>query len=149
MLIATNKKVFHDYEIRERLTAGVVLTGPEVKSAKAGQISLRGGFALPRGNELFLENVSISPYGPAKREQKDYQPIHPRKLLLTAKQIGRLIGVVQEKGQSVVPLNVMNVHGFVKIELAIVRGKKQHDKRETIKKREVDRSIQRTLRVKQ
>lgn len=145
-IIATNKKAFTDFEILEKVTAGIVLTGPEVKSAKAGQISLRGGFVLPRGKELFLENISISPYAPAKREQKHYQPIHPRKLLLTAKQISRLIGVIQQKHHSVVPIAAIVEKAFVKIELAIVRGKKLYDKRETIKKRELARKLQKMVR---
>lgn len=149
MTLAENRKIYHDFEILETLTAGIVLEGPEVKSCKAGQMSLRGGFVLPRGNELFLENVTISPYAPAKREQGHYQPIHSRKLLLNRKEIAKLIGIIKTHGQSVVPLKILNVKGMVKVELAIVRGKKQHDKRESIKKRELDRSIKRTLRIKQ
>ena len=147
--LAENRKIYHDFEILETLIAGVVLDGPEVKSAKLGQVSLRGAFVLPRGNELFLENVSISAYAPAKREQKTYQPIHPRKLLLNRKEIGKLIGMIQTKGQSVVPLKFLNIKGFVKVELALVRGKKTHDKRESIKQRELDRSTRRMLRIKQ
>jgi len=149
MVLAENRKIYHDFEVLETLTAGIVLTGPEVKSCKIGQVSLRGGFVVPRGGELFLENVSIASYAPAKREQRNYQPIHARKLLLNRKEIGKIIGFIQTKRQSVVPLKVLNIKGRVKIELAVVRGKKTHDKRESIKKRELDRVARRLTRIKQ
>lgn len=141
-----NKKALHDYQIQEKLEAGIVLVGTEVKSIKSGHASLQGGFVQIHDNTLFLTNVHIPPFqaGQANRIDSD----RDRKLLIKNKELNRLIGVMKAQGLTIVPLSLYSKGGFVKVELGIARGKKAYDKRKTIKDREVDRSIRRKLRSK-
>jgi len=147
--LATNKKALHDYQVLEKLEAGIVLTGPEVKSVKAGQINLKGSYiSIDSKSQAWLVDVHVSPYRPATSVQTDYQPNQRRKLLLKKKEIDYLRGKSKEKGLTILPISVYTKGSLIKLEIAIVKGKKQHDKRETIKKREVDREIRRKLRSK-
>lgn len=148
-IITENKKAYYNYEILETYEAGIVLSGPEVKSVKKGNINLTGGYVtLDKDNVFWLTNVIIAPYPPAKGVQENYQPDQPRKLLLKKKEISSLIGKLKTKGLTMVPLKVYNKHGFIKIEIALVKGKKKIDKREIIKKRELERKIKEELKFK-
>jgi len=143
-VIATHRRARFDYEILERLEAGLVLLGPEVKSLRAGKASLSDAYALIRRGEAFLENLHISPYPQAGRDNPD--PKRQRKLLMHRKEIARLEGRVAERGFTLVPLSLYFREGRVKVELALARGKRQHDKREAIKERESDRELARITR---
>jgi len=136
-LVASNRKAFHEYEILERLEAGISLLGTEVKSAREGRVNLKESFGTVRNEEAFLLNCHISPYSHGNRENHD--PLRPRKLLLHRKEIRRLIGKTQEKGLTLVPLRMYLKRGKIKVELGIARGKKLHDKRETERRKEMDR----------
>ncbi len=145
-----NKKVFFNYEVLETLEAGIELFGYEVKSVKAGTGSLEGAYMLVRGGEAYLFNVRISPYQTGNTP-KDYEPLRNRKLLLRKADIRRLADYEGKKGkgaggQTVVPVSLYNSAGRIKVELAIVRGKKQFDKRGSIKKRETDREMRREMK---
>lgn len=142
--VARNKKALHEYHISEQMEAGIVLTGPEVKSIRAGKASLAESFARVDGNEVWLYDMHISPYDPASRWNTD--PVRPRKLLLKSKEIRRLIGASQEKGLTLVPLDLYIARGFVKVSLALGRGKKLYDKREDIKRRDAKREIDRVVK---
>ena len=146
-IILENKKALFNYQILEKFKAGVVLTGQEVKSVKNGRISLRGAFVVVKGEEVFLIGASIPPYQP-KNAPKDYNPQRSRKLLLKKSEIKHLIGKVKQKGLTMIPLKVYTERGKIKIEFAVVRGKKKVDKREEIKKREIEREIKRALKSK-
>ncbi|MDD4607125.1 MAG: SsrA-binding protein SmpB [Patescibacteria group bacterium] len=138
----TNKTIFHDYEILETWTAGIVLSGPEVKSVKQQKLDLKGSYVnLDAKQELWLINCHIAPYPPAIQVQTNYQPTHSRKLLLTKKEIKTLIGKLQIKGLTLIPIKVYNNKGIIKIEIGLGRGLKKHDKREKIKQKETDRRI--------
>jgi SsrA-binding protein len=146
-LLATNKKAYHDYEILETFEAGLVLTGPEVKAAKASQINLKGSYVdLDKNEEIWLHNTHISPYKPAAAMQQTYNPTRSRKLLLHKKQIRKLIGRLQQKGLTAVPLKVYTIRRLVKIEIGVGRGKKQFDKKEALKKRDVEKRIQQAFK---
>ncbi len=140
-----NKKIKRDYEIVEKLEAGIELRGFEVKSLKSGQGSLDGSFISIRGGEAFVLNMYIPPYQPANTP-KNYDPNRARKLLLTKKEINHLVGLEKQKRLTVVPVSVYNKGRHIKLEIAVARGKKAHDKREDIKKRDTDREIRRTLK---
>jgi SsrA-binding protein len=137
-----NRKASFNYEILERFEAGMKLTGPEVKSLKSGQGSLDGAYVTVRGAEAFISGMHIPPY--QMNNQKDYDPDRIKKLLLTKDEIKRLSEI--ERGLTIVPISVYNKGRHVKIEIASVRGKKKFDKRETIKKRDVDRDLKREFR---
>lgn len=143
--LADNKKARFDYEILETLEAGLELAGQEVKSAKAGQISLAGSFVTFHGNEAIVTNMHISPYKPAG-PLKDYEPTRPRRLLLRKKEIDYLRGKSQERGLTILPLKVYTKNRFVKMEIAVARGKKLFDKRETLKKRDAVREARRAMK---
>ena len=143
MTIAENRKAHFNYQIMEEYEAGVMLTGPEVKSVRAGHISLKEAFATVRGGEIWLTNAHVSPYKPAAND--GYEPTRSRKLLLKADEIKRLIGKSQEAGLTLVPLKVYDKHGKIKIEIGLARGKHAHDKRETIRRREEERETRRAL----
>lgn len=146
-IITVNKKAYHNYEILETDEAGIVLSGPEVKSVKQGRIDLSSGYVSIDQNQIpWLINVRIAPYPPAKGIQENYNPSQPRKLLLRKKEISSLIGKIKIKGLTIVPLKVYNNKGFVKVEIGVARGKKKFDKREEIKKREVERKIKEELK---
>ena len=145
MPLIQNKKAYFNYEILEKMEAGIELLGFEVKSLKKGQGSLEGSHITVRGNEVFVINMNIPPYQPANTP-KDYEPTRNRRLLLTKKEIARLGGEENQKGLTIVPLSVYNEERKLKIEIAVVHGKKKYDKRETIKKRDTEREIRRTLK---
>lgn len=148
-LISINKKAYHNYEILRTYETGIVLSGPEVKSAKAGKIDLVGGYVILDKEQIpWLINVKIAPYPPAKGVQESYQPTKLRKLLLKKKEISTLIGQTKIKGLTIVPLKVYNKHGIIKIEIGIARGKRKIDKREEVKKREIERKIKEELKFR-
>jgi SsrA-binding protein len=142
---AENRKARFNYEILERYVAGIELLGTEVKSVRAGQMSLEGAFVIVRGGEAFLINANIPPYQP-KNSPKDYDPLKNRKLLLTKKEIAELAGSEKNKSLTIVPISVYNKNRKIKVEIALVKGKKKFDKRETIKKRDTDREIRRDFK---
>lgn len=143
-IVATNRKARHDYEILDTYEAGLVLMGSEIKSIRAGHANLREGFIQARGNELWLLNVHIASYDEAGIF--GHEPLRPRKLLLHRKEINRIMTRVQEKGLTVIPLVMYLSHGIAKIEIALARGKKQYDKRESLRKRDSQRQIEREMR---
>lgn len=142
--LAINKKANFDYELLEKHEAGLVLFGHEVKAIKAGQASLKGSYISTRTKygktELFLIGCQVSPYKQAGN-LPDYNQRRERKLLLNKVEIGRLLGKKQEQGLTLVPLKIYTNHSFLKLEFAVARGKKKYDKRETIKKRDVERNL--------
>ena len=143
-VVARNKKALHDYHVIEALEAGVVLTGPEVKSIRAGRASLAESYASVNGGEVWLYDMHVSPYDPASRWNTD--PTRPRKLLLRAKEIRKLIGAAQEKGLTLVPLDLYISRGYVKVTLALARGKKLFDKREDLKRKAAQREIEKAVK---
>lgn len=143
-VIATNRRARHDYEILESLEAGIELKGTEVKSLRSGKASLADSFARPEGSELFLYNMHVPPYEFGNIANVD--PIRPRKLLLHKNQIRRIVGEIALKKLALVPLTLYFKNGLVKVELALAKGKKLYDKREAIKKRELDRELRRITR---
>lgn len=146
-VVATNRKARHDFEILDTYEAGLVLTGSEIKSIRAGHVNLREGFVQPRGDELWLLNVHIASYEQAGMFGHD--PLRPRKLLLHRREIDRLMSQIQEKGLTLVPTLMYLTRGRAKIEIALARGKKQYDKRSALRERDSDRQIQRTLNERQ
>ena len=142
---AENRKAYFNYEILEKYEAGIELLGVEVKSVRGGQMSLEGAFVIIRGGEAYLINANIPPYQ-AKNAPKDYDPLRNRKLLLTKKEISELRGSEKNKSLTIVPISVYNKNRKIKLEIALVKGKKKFDKRETLKKRDTDREIRRTLK---
>lgn len=145
-VVSDNRKARFNYEFLETYEAGIELTGPEVKSIKSGHISVNESFATVKNGELWLTNAHISPYKPASVNNSE--PTRPRKLFLKKKEIDHLLGKVQAEGFTIVPTKVYLNHGLVKIELALARGRKTHDKREVIKKRDIDREVSRELKNK-
>lgn len=143
-LVATNRRARFEYEILDTYEAGLVLRGPEVKSLRAGKVSLTDAYAVVRRGEAYLVNAHINPYDQAGRENAD--PRRERKLLMHRAEIARLSGDVSERGFTLVPLSLYFKEGKAKVELALARGKKLHDKRETIRRREEEREVQRTMR---
>ena len=146
-VIATNKKARFDYEILETYEAGIVLTGPEVKSVKAGQISIKEAFATVKGEEVFLTNAHISPYKQAAGIE--HEPTRSRKLLLKKSEISSLIGKSKTQGLTLIPTKIYLKRGFVKVEIGLGKGKKTKDKRESIKRKDVERDIEREMRGKE
>ncbi|HAJ44531.1 MAG: SsrA-binding protein [Candidatus Azambacteria bacterium GW2011_GWE1_42_9] len=143
---AENRKARFNYEILETFEAGLVLSGPEVKSIKNGRMNLAGCYINIHDGELYLIGASIAPYQP-KNQPADYDPARSRKLLLHKKEIMSLLGKIQQKGLTLVPLKVYNKGRRIKLEFAIVRGKKKYDKRAVISKRESKRNIERSLKI--
>ena len=146
-MLATNKKAYFDYEILEKFEAGIALIGQEVKSIRAGRTSLKGAYVVIKDQEVFLIGCHIPAYQP-KNAPSDYNPERSRKLLLKKVEIKGLIGKTRAKGLTLVPLSVYTKSRNIKIEIALAKGKKKADKRETIKKREADREIRRVLRAR-
>lgn len=142
--IATNRRARFEYEILDRFEAGIALLGPEVKSLRTGKANLAEAYALIRRGEVFLVGMHISPYLQASRENPD--PRRERKLLLHRAEIERLAGKVREKGLTLVPLQLYFKDGRAKVEIGLARGKRSHDKRETIRRRETDRELARSVR---
>jgi len=142
--LANNPKATFDYEILETLSSGIELLGAEVKSVRGGKMSLQGAFVSVRGKEAFLIGADIPAYQP-KNASKDYDSTRARKLLLSKKEIEKLTNAEKTKGLTIVPLSVYNKGRFLKVDVAIARGKKKFDKRQSIKKRDVERDLKRTL----
>lgn len=143
--LAINKRAKFDYEILETFEAGLVLHGHEVKSAKAGHISLKGSFVTFRRTELYLTNSNISLYKQAG-SIKDYEPTRPRKLLVKKSEIKKLLGKVRSEGLTLLPLSMYNKNGLIKLEFALGKGKKKLDKRQTIQDREDKIKIERAYK---
>ena len=140
-----NRKAYFNYEILEKITAGIELLGFEVKAIKAGQITLDGSYVVIRGGEAFLIGSAVTSLQP-KNTPKDYDERRNRKLLLTKKELRYLSGKEKQNGLTIVALSVYNMGHKIKVELGLAKGKRSRDKRETIKKRESDREINRTLK---
>ncbi len=142
--VATNRKAYHDYTLDDRIEAGIVLIGSEIKSIRAGQVNLRDSYAAIEEGEVWLINAHIAPYDPASRF--GHEPRRRRKLLLHSRQIARLANRMQEKGYTLVPLRMYLKKNRAKIELALARGKHEYDKRQAIAKRDDERRMRRALR---
>ena len=143
-VVATNRKAHHQYQILDSFEAGLVLLGSEIKSIRAGRVSLQEGFVLFEGGEAWLVDVHIAPYDPASRQ--NHEPKRRRKLLLHRREIMRLQSRVQEKGFTVVPTRLYLKDGRAKIEIAVARGKKLYDKRQAISERDSERQIERAIK---
>jgi SsrA-binding protein len=143
--VADNRQARFEYEILETYEAGLELRGTEVKSIRQGKVNLRDGYALIRNGEVWLHNVHISPHQTAG-QIFNHEPRRNRKLLLHDKEIRKLIGQVEQKGLTLVPLKMYLKRGWIKLTLALVRGKKLHDKREDLKRKQSDREIQRAIK---
>lgn len=144
-IVCQNRKARHDYFILEKVEAGMVLVGTEVKSLRLGRANLKDSYARIKNGEVFVLNLHIGAYPFAARGNHD--PLRPRKLLLHVHEISRLTGKVEEKGQALIPLEIyFNNRGHAKVTLALAKGKRKYDKRETIRKREEDRELQRAKR---
>ncbi len=139
--LATNRKARYDYHIEETYEAGIALRGSEVKSVRQGRANLRDSYAAFEGGELFLYNCHVSPYLEASRDNPD--PLRPRKLLMRREEMRRLIGKIEAKGMTLVPLSLYLKGRHVKVGLALARGKKEYDRREDIKSREAEREVAR------
>ncbi len=145
MSIIQNKKAFHDYFIEERFEAGLVLAGWEVKAIRAGRAQLKEAYVVIKGAELFLIGAHISPLNSASTHIHA-DPVRTRKLLMHEEEIGKLIGKVERAGYALVPLDLHYTRGRIKLSLGLAKGKKQHDKRATVKDRDWQREQQRLLR---
>lgn len=144
-VLVANKKAGFNYHILEKMEAGLVLSGQEVKALRQGKASLFGSYVSVKNEEAYLVNCNISPYQP-KNTLPDYNPKRERKLLLKRKEISYLLGKIKEKGTTLVPLKIYSKKNIIKLEIAVGKGKKKIDKRETIKKREIDRSLRRKMK---
>src|SRR5690349_15799405 len=142
--IAENRKAFHDYHLLETFEAGLVLLGTEVKAIREGRVNLRDSFARVEDGEVFVYNVNISPY--SHRGYADHEPLRRRKLLLHRSEIRKLIGKTVEKGLTLVPVRMYFKDGRVKIAVSLAKGKKDYDKRQTIKRREADRETRAAIK---
>jgi SsrA-binding protein len=140
-VLATNRAAAHEFHLLQRFEAGLVLTGPEVKSARAGRVNLKEAYAKIRQGEVFLLQAHFSPYTHARQEDAD--PVRPRKLLLHAREIRKLTKETQSTGVTLVPTRLYLKNGRIKIEIALAKGKRSYDKRESMRKREVEREIAR------
>jgi SsrA-binding protein len=140
-LIVSNRKARHEYEVLEKVEAGLVLQGTEVKSLRQGRANLQDAFASFNRGELWLHNLHISPYEQGGAFNHD--PVRPRKLLLQRRELRKLVGQVEQKGLTLVPLDLHFRRGVAKVTLALVRGKKLHDKRHDLKQREAEREMAR------
>lgn len=143
-LIADNRKAFHDYHVIDTFEAGVALLGTEVKSIREGRVNLRDSYARAEGGEIWVYNIHISSY--SHRGYADHEPTRRRKLLLHADEIRKLIGKTTERGMTLVPTKMYFKRGRVKIAVGLAKGKKEHDKRETIRKREADRETRAAIK---
>ena len=141
--IATNRKARHDYHIEDTYEAGLVLTGTEIKSIRAGRVNLRDSFATIKEGELWLLNAHIAPYD--QGTYANHEPRRPRKLLMHRREINRIAGKLLEKGFTLVPLRLYLKHNRAKVELGLARGKKQYDKRAALRQRETRREIDRAV----
>ncbi len=144
MDLAANKRALFDYEILRRWEAGLVLTGQEVKAARAGQISLKGAYVTLHDGAPMLINAHLSPFAKAG-PLKNYEPRRSRRLLLNKSEVKEIIGLIKQKGLTIVPLKVYTKRHRLKIEIGLGRGRKTHDKREVLKKRAIEREIRQAL----
>ena len=142
--IAENRKAFHDYHLLETFEAGIALLGTEVKAIREGRVNLRDSYARLENGEVFLFNVNISPY--SHRGYADHEPLRRRKLLLHKSEIRKLIGKTVEKGMTLVPTRLYFKNGRVKVAISLAKGKKEYDKRETVKRREADRETRAAIK---
>jgi SsrA-binding protein len=142
-VVATNRRARFDFEIEDRYEAGLALTGSEVKSLRASNVSLSDAYALPRGGELFLLNCRIGEYQPAA--VFGHAPLRDRKLLMRREEIDKIRGKVEQRGYKLVPLQIYFKQGWAKIELALARGRKHEDRRDAIAERETKRELDRAL----
>ena len=143
-LIAKNPVAYHNYTINDTLEAGIVLTGTEIKSIRAGKVNLKDAYVNIKNSEAFIYGMHISPYEHGNIFNKD--PLRTRKLLLNKREINKLLGLITQKGMSLIPIKLYFKNSFVKLELGIGKGKKLYDKREDIAKKDAERKIQRTLK---
>ena len=143
-VVARNRKARHEYEVLDTFEAGLVLRGPEVKSIREGKVSFQDAFARVDGGEVWLHSLHISPYEQANRNNVD--PLRPRKLLLHRQEIRKLVGKVEEKGLTLVPLEVLFRRGYAKVLVALARGRKSHDKRDKIRQQDLDREARRAVK---
>lgn len=143
-IIANNKKAYHEYFIDEVYEAGLVLQGTEVKSVRAGGVSIKEAYCRIRNGEVFVENMNINPYEQGNRE--NHEPLRPRKLLLHNDEIAKLIKKTEEKGLTLVPTKLYFKNRRAKLEVGVGRGKKLYDKRETLKRKQADREASRAMR---
>jgi SsrA-binding protein len=146
-VVTVNRQAYHEYFVDETLEAGIALTGTEVKSARAGKVNLRGAYARIKDGEVWLEGAHIAVY--EQGTYMNHEPMRARKLLLHRKEIDRLIGRIQAKGQTLIPLKMYFRDNHLKIELGLARGKKLYDKREAIKERETQRELARVTKQRQ
>ena len=144
-VVCQNKKAYHDYFIEESVEAGIVLVGTEVKSLRLGQANLKDSYAMVKGEEVFLVNTHISPYKQADRFTQP-EPDRTRKLLLHREEINKLIGKTKEKGYTLIPTKIYFKNGKAKVEIALAKGKKLFDKREAIKKKTVEREMEKAVK---
>jgi SsrA-binding protein len=143
-VVAVNRKASHDYELVERFEAGLVLVGTEVKSARDGKVNLKDSYAAARGGELYLLQTHINPYSHGTHENHD--PLRPRKLLLHKRELRKLIGKVTERGLTLIPTRMYFKDGRLKVEIALARGKRQHDRRAAARERDVKRDVEAALK---
>jgi SsrA-binding protein len=144
--VAENRKAFHDYHLLETFEAGIALLGTEVKAIREGRVNLRDSYARVEDGEVFLYNVNISPY--SHRGYVDHEPLRARKLLLHRDEIRKLIGKTVERGMTLVPVRMYFKNGRVKVAISLAKGKKEYDKRETIKRREADRETRAAVKAR-
>jgi SsrA-binding protein len=144
--VAVNRRALHDYDILERVEAGIALTGSEIKSVRGGKVSLQEAYARPEHDQIWLQGAHIAEYGPAS--YLGHEPRRARRLLLHKRQIRELSDEVNQKGLTLIPLRMYLKDGLAKVELGLARGRKQYDKREAIARRDADREIQRALRTR-
>jgi SsrA-binding protein len=145
--ITSNRRARHEYSIEDTFEAGMVLTGTEIKSIRAGRVNLQDAYARIENGEAWLLNMHVSPYEQGNRMNVD--PVRPRKLLMKRGELHRLFGKLQTSGLTLIPLSIYIRHGFAKLELALARGKKLYDKREAIADREARREVERELKGRQ
>ncbi|GAB4217198.1 MAG: SsrA-binding protein SmpB [Synechococcales cyanobacterium] len=145
--IVDNRRARFEYEVLETLEAGIQLSGTEVKSIRAGKVNLQDAFTLIRDREAWLLNMHISPHSTASKVF-NHDPTRRRKLLLHRQEISRLAGLTEQKGLTLIPLKLILTKGWIKVHLAVARGKKLHDKRDSIKERDIQRDMQRDLKMR-
>lgn len=143
-IIASNKKAYHDYYISDVFEAGLVLTGTEVKSIRAGKVNLKEAFCRIKDGEVFINNMNIAEYAFGNRENHD--PTRMRKLLLHHAEIDKLIRMTEQKGLALVPTKIYFKNNYIKLEIGLGRGKKLHDKRESLKRKEADREMAKAVK---
>lgn len=143
-VVADNRKAFHDYHIEDRVEAGIILTGTEIKSIRNGRVNLKDSYARLDNGEVWVHQMHISPYEQGNRFNHD--PLRPRKLLLHRAEINKLIGKIQQQGLTLIPIKMYLKKGMAKVELAVGQGKKNYDKRQALAEREGKRDIERALR---